>query len=101
MVGRAIGRQLGHVGLLDCDVFVGEKGVVVLEMNPRFGGGYPFSHVAGANLPACLVAWALGEPLDPGWLSVQPNVTASKCDRLVVSASDIDRLVPGTETSVE
>jgi carbamoyl-phosphate synthase large subunit len=98
--GRTIGQQLGHVGLLDCDVFVGEKGVVVLEMNPRFGGGYPFSHVAGANLPACLVAWARGERLDPGWLSVQPNVTASKCDRLVVSKGDVDGLVSGAETPV-
>jgi carbamoyl-phosphate synthase large subunit len=96
-VGRTIGQQLGHVGLLDCDVFVGEKGVVVLEMNPRFGGGYPFSHVAGANLPACLIAWARGEQLDPGWLSVQPNVTASKCDRLVVSRSDLDRSHPPVE----
>jgi carbamoyl-phosphate synthase large subunit len=90
-VGRTIGQRLGHVGLLDCDVFVGEKGCVVLEMNPRFGGGYPFSHIAGANIPACLIAWASGEQPDPRWLSVRPNVTSSKCDRLVVSRGDIDK----------
>jgi len=55
----------------------------VLEMNPRFGGGYPFSHMAGANLPAALVAWADGGTIDEDWLRVRPNVVASKCDRLV------------------
>jgi carbamoyl-phosphate synthase large subunit len=100
-VGRTIGQQLGHVGLLDCDVFVGEKGCVVLEMNPRFGGGYPFSHVAGANIPACLIAWASGEQPDPGWLSVRPNVTASKCDRLVVSRDDIDKSVARSDAPVQ
>lgn len=84
-VGRTIGQQLGHVGPLDSDVFVSEKGCVVLEMNPRFGGGYPFSHVAGADIPACLIAWASDEQPDPGWLSARPSVVVSKCDRLVVS----------------
>ncbi len=93
-VGRTIGQQLGHVAPLDCDVFVAEKGCVVLEMNPRFGGGYPFSHVAGANIPACLIAWASDEQPDLGWLSVRPNVTASKCERLVVTRGDIEKLVP-------
>jgi hypothetical protein len=53
-------------------------------MNPRFGGGYPFSHLAGANLPAVLLAWANREQPDPEWLKVQPNITSSKCDGLVI-----------------
>ena len=55
----------------------------MLELNPRFGGGYPFSHVAGANLPAALIAWATGKPVDPSWLRVAPNIMSSKCARLV------------------
>jgi carbamoyl-phosphate synthase large subunit len=90
MAGRTIGEQLGHVGLLDCDVFIGERGCVVLEMNPRFGGGYPFSHAAGADIPACLVAWAGGEQPDPNWLCARPHVVAAKCDRLVVSRGETD-----------
>lgn len=88
-IGELIGRSLGHVGNLDCDVFVDDNKCTVLELNPRFGGGYPFSHVAGANIPAALIAWAQGEEADPRWLSVEPGVMSSKCDRLVVKRKDV------------
>jgi carbamoyl-phosphate synthase large subunit len=83
-LGSKIGSALGHVGNLDCDVFMTEQGPVVLEMNPRFGGGYPFSHVAGANIPAALLAWARGDDVNPEWLQVKPGIVSAKCDRLVV-----------------
>jgi carbamoyl-phosphate synthase large subunit len=86
-LGRALGEALRHVGNLDCDVFVDGARASVLELNPRFGGGYPFSHAAGANLPAALVAWALGETPAPGWLAVRPGVASAKCDRLVPIAA--------------
>lgn len=82
-VGRRIGEALKHIGNLDCDVFVDGERFWVLELNPRFGGGYPFTHRAGANLPAALIAWAQGEVINPGWLSMQPDVATAKCDRLV------------------
>jgi carbamoyl-phosphate synthase large subunit len=87
-LGRALGTQLGHVGNLDCDVFLSDGRGYVLEMNPRFGGGYPFSHGAGANLPAALLAWADGQIPDPSWLEMRPDVAAAKCDRLVIVAAD-------------
>jgi carbamoyl-phosphate synthase large subunit len=82
-LGEAIGQRLGHIGNLDCDVFMDGDCCYVLELNPRFGGGYPFSHTAGANLPAALVAWANGEEPKADWLRVRPNVTAAKCDGLI------------------
>lgn len=86
-LGEKIGQKLGHIGNLDCDVIVGQKGLCVLELNPRFGGGYPFSQMAGANIPAALIAWANGEEPDPNWLTVQGNIASSKCDRLVTVRS--------------
>jgi carbamoyl-phosphate synthase large subunit len=83
-VGAVIAQRLGHVGNLDCDVFLADDRPYVLELNPRFGGGYPFSHAAGADLPAALIAWARGEAADPRWLRIRPGVRAAKCDRLVV-----------------
>ena len=83
-IGGVIGRKLGHIGVLDCDAIVIHDKCYVLDMNPRFGGGYPFSHIAGANLPAVLLAWANGEEPHADWLKVQPNITASKCDGLVI-----------------
>ncbi|MGC4002359.1 MAG: ATP-grasp domain-containing protein [Pirellulales bacterium] len=79
-LGRKIGNRLKHYGNLDCDVFVDERGPAVLEFNPRFGGGYPFSHNAGANLPAAYVAWANQHEADEDWFRVRPNVRAAKYD---------------------
>jgi carbamoyl-phosphate synthase large subunit len=83
-LGARLGRALGHIGNLDCDVIVNNGRSCVLDMNPRFGGGYPLSHLAGANLPAALVAWASGREADPAWLRPEPGITVSKCDGVVV-----------------
>ena len=56
-IGRTIGKNLKHIGNLDCDVFEHEGELYVLELNPRFGGGYPFSHEAGMNTAAAYIAW--------------------------------------------
>jgi carbamoyl-phosphate synthase large subunit len=82
-LGRTIGSGLGHIGNLDCDVFVSPNRTCVLEMNPRFGGGYPFSHVAGADLPAAMVAWATGNAAEASWFRAEPDVVAGKYDRVV------------------
>jgi carbamoyl-phosphate synthase large subunit len=94
-LGRRIGESLGHVFALDCDVFVTDDDLCVLELNPRFGGGYPFSHVAGANLPAALLAWADSRSPDPSWLQTRPNVTSAKCDRLVITSDSITDATSG------
>lgn len=87
-LGATIGRTLQHVGNLDCDVFVHEERGVVLELNPRFGGGYPFSHSAGANIPAAVVAWACGRAPAPEWLTLTPGVAAAKYDNVIVTGRD-------------
>jgi carbamoyl-phosphate synthase large subunit len=83
-IGRRIGNALGHVGLLDVDLIVRDGVAYLLEMNPRFGGHYPFSHMAGANIPAALVAWALGVEPDPSWLRIKTGVKCFKDITLVV-----------------
>src|SRR5207248_4061835 len=80
-LGQTIGENLGHVGILDCDLFVSEQGCRVIDLNPRIGGGYPFSHIAGANYPAALIAWMNGEQADPKFFQIQPHVTVSRCNR--------------------
>lgn len=86
-LGAIIGQQLRHTGNLDCDVFRVEDRLYVLELNPRFGGGYPFSHIAGADLPAALIAWASGAKPQPHWLRPRPGVTSAKTDRLVTTST--------------
>ena len=68
-----------HRGLIDTDVMVDRDGRAwLIDVNPRFGGGYPFSHVAGAHAPAAMVAWALGREVEPGWLESRPGVASAK-----------------------
>jgi carbamoyl-phosphate synthase large subunit len=83
-LGRTLGEKLGHVGLLDCDVFVSGDGACVIDLNPRIGGGYPFSHAAGADFPSALLAWVKGKKADPRWLRVEPGVTAARGELLLV-----------------
>lgn len=60
-VAAAVGALLHPRGTVDVDVIVDEDGRQrVIDVNPRFGGGYPFSHMAGVDIPAFLVADLLG-----------------------------------------
>ena len=52
-------------------------------MNARFGGGYPFSHMAGANLPLAIVKWLQKEKVDKSLLKAESNVMAQKDINLV------------------
>jgi hypothetical protein len=56
----------------------------VIDLNPRIAGGYPFSHVAGANLPAALIAWLNGEHANPKCFQIQPNLTVSRTDEYLL-----------------
>lgn len=50
-------RGLDHLGNVDVDVFVDSGSVKVVDVNPRFGGGYAFSLHAGYR--AAEAVWAL------------------------------------------
>ena len=76
--GEAIGTSLEHTGMLDADVIVRDGTPYLLELNPRFGGHYPFSHAAGANVPAALVSLAQGKEPDSSWLRTQSGVLSIK-----------------------
>ena len=52
-----LGNLTGHIANMDVDVFLVDGKTFVLEMNARFGGGYPFSHMGGCNLPMAIVSW--------------------------------------------
>lgn len=82
-IGQTISTHLRHIGNLDCDVLVRNGNYYVLEMNARFGGGYPFSHEAGAHGTACYVAWLRGEKDVSKYLNFRAGEIYSKCDRLI------------------
>ena len=59
-LAEAISAALPCPGNMDVDVFDDGKTLRVLEMNARFGGGYPFSHLAGIDFPRAIVSWLRG-----------------------------------------
>lgn len=83
-MGRKIGEALGHVGNLDVDIMQRADGAYcVLELNPRFGGGYPFSYEAGVNMPLAIIKWLRCEYVDPSILQPEYGRMFAKNDWLV------------------
>lgn len=83
-MGRKIGEALGHIGNLDVDIMQRTDGAYcVLELNPRFGGGFPFSYEAGVNMPKAIIQWAKGEEVDPNMLQPEYGRMFSKNDYLM------------------
>ena len=82
-IGRTIGENLKHIGNLDCDIFNYNGELYILELNPRFGGGYPFSHLAGVNTPAIYIEWLKGNTEIDKYINYKEDLMFSKCDRLI------------------
>ena len=83
-LGEQIGNKIGHIGNLDCDVFFDGAAATVLEMNPRFGGGYPFTHTFGANYPRAIIDWCSGVETNMDEFTWDTGKVVSKCDTLVI-----------------
>lgn len=56
-----------HAGIWGIDCLSDQGTLKVIDVNPRFTGDYPFHHLAGANIPAALLALVEGETPDPAW----------------------------------
>lgn len=83
-MGEQIGNELRHIGNLDVDIMQRANGdYCVLELNPRFGGGFPFSYEAGVNLPKAIIEWIKGNYTDYSILIPQYNKTFAKNDYLM------------------
>ncbi|WP_136481135.1 ATP-grasp domain-containing protein [Cognatitamlana onchidii] len=82
-IAALIGSNTGHVGNMDCDFFVANEKVYFLEMNPRFGGGYPFSHEAGVDTPSIYLSWLNGKTNVEEFNNFKAGMMFSKCDRIV------------------
>jgi carbamoyl-phosphate synthase large subunit len=63
--GVLLGEKLAHTGPLDVDCFLKDGKVFFIELNPRFGGVYPLSHLAGADFPGLIVNMIKGKKIKP------------------------------------
>ena len=79
-----LGRTTGHIANLDCDMVDHGGEIYILEMNARFGGGYPFSHMAGCDLPLAILKWCRNEEVPQDMLTAATGLTGFK----EISAAD-------------
>ena len=77
-LGKSLSDKLCHIGNLDVDVFMAKDTPYILEMNARFGGGYPFSHMAGVNLPKAIIHWLNDEEAPKELLKEEFEVLSHK-----------------------
>ena len=82
-LGERISNTLHHIANLDVDIFLSEGKPYILEMNARFGGGYPFSHMAGVDLPSAIVKWVQHEIVPSSMLEAEYGVRCQKDLNLV------------------
>lgn len=89
-LGEMISCKLKHVANLDVDCFKTETGkLVILEMNCRFGGQYPFTHNSGVDVPQQIVNWLEGKETDMELLKQKNGVVSCKELRPVVFMGQI------------
>lgn len=67
-LARWVSAAFKHVGNMDVDFIVAPDGKeYFLDFNPRFGGGYPFTHSAGVNYIKAIIDISAGRvPTLPG-----------------------------------
>ncbi|MFV0481260.1 MAG: ATP-grasp domain-containing protein [Campylobacteraceae bacterium] len=60
----------GAYGCITIQIFVTDERITFIEINPRFGGGYPLSYFAGANFAQYIIDEFLGKNLefDDSWI---------------------------------
>lgn len=63
-VGKKIAKSLSHIGNLDMDILLSDGKAYIIDMNARFGGGYPFTHNAGVNELEAIIRLCSGKELN-------------------------------------
>jgi carbamoyl-phosphate synthase large subunit len=76
-LGTALGK-LGHVGPLDVDFLDNSQELFAIDLNPRFGGGYPISHLAGGNFPELILRMAQGAKINSQIGKYQTDIVMMK-----------------------
>ena len=66
---KLISKAIHHTGNIDCDIIQTSDGKnYVVDINPRFGGGYMFSLIAGMDVPYYIFSWWMNKQITPNQL---------------------------------
>jgi carbamoyl-phosphate synthase large subunit len=81
-MARQIAERLpGAFGPLNIQCFLDERGgIQVVEINARFGGGYPLAHQAGATFTRWILEETLGRPMTAAFDGWQDDLAMLRFD---------------------
>jgi carbamoyl-phosphate synthase large subunit len=77
-LGEIIGNKTKHLGIIDIDLIKNEKGYNIIDINPRFGGHYPFFHKTGINVPNVYINWIKNKKINNQELNIKKVKTFYK-----------------------
>ena len=67
---RIVSALPGAVGCITVQGFRTDDGSLsFIEINPRFGGGFPLAAAAGANFPKWIIEWVMDNIHTSRWMS--------------------------------
>jgi len=72
-------------GVVDIDLFVTSSGYHIIDVNPRFGGGYPLAYECGCNFPEYIINNLSGKENTPVVGDYEDGIYMLKCESLVIS----------------
>ena len=83
-IKRHLSKIDGAVGCITAQFFLSktdDSQICAIEINPRFGGGYPLSYLAGANFPKWLIEeYLLGKTIDDKFDTWENNLLMIRYD---------------------
>ena len=86
-IKKRLNKVEGAVGCLTAQFFLHKDGSKIygIEINPRFGGGYPLSYLAGANFPRWILQeYFLNEKIPPQFDCWESNLLMLRYDNEVL-----------------
>lgn len=82
-IAQRLAKGFSHAGYMNCDVYFNGTDYYIIDINPRFGGGYAFTHSAGADIPAAIIALTTGKQVQEEWLRQKPDIELARHDTVV------------------
>jgi carbamoyl-phosphate synthase large subunit len=77
-IPHRLSKLTKHRGIWGVDIIYDKGKPLIIDINPRFTGDYPYHHISGANIPAAILAWTVREEPDPVWLKSEIGVKCYK-----------------------
>ena len=77
-IPERLSRLTKHSGIWGVDLIYERNKPLIIDINPRFAGNYPYHHLAGANIPAALIAWTIGKEPMHSWFKSEIGMKGYK-----------------------